>query len=93
MRSDKEKISIINHQQSSGLTVSGYCEKIGIHLTQFYTWKNKYLPQNKIAGPKDFIKISNTTETFKLEIILPNGILVRSSIPVEPAFIKPLMGL
>ena len=80
-RSKSEKLALISKQKSSNLTVKAFCEKEGFHVNQFYLWKRQIHFQEASASRKNFIELSPPQHSFALEILLPNGILIRSNQP------------
>ena len=94
-RTDKQKTAIVNRFKNSGLTVSAHCRNEGIYASQFYAWKNEYSNgEHSDALITDFIQVTPQTQTSHLEIVLPNGIQIKTTglIP-ETNAIQLLMGL
>ena len=45
-------------QQESGMTVSAFCEEMGVHATSFYSWRKKLTKEQPIeTGPDDFVEV------------------------------------
>ena len=92
-RSDDEKTEILSRQKKSGLTVTAFCKQEKLYVSQFYTWKKKFVGATRSVN-RNFIKVNPPVTSHALELHLPNGIqlkTVQSQFEIE--MVKALMGL
>ncbi len=92
--SASEKQSHINQWIQSGLTRPQYCKQAEISLANFYNWtrREKEIAQSSSEVGFAEVKISDPVE-FKghIEIIYPEGVVVRLPLGLEASFIRGLV--
>jgi transposase-like protein len=71
-------------QPASGLSISSYCDKIGVHQNTFYYWRKRYSVHERSVVPVSFarIQVSAPVHTQEFEVVFDNRITLR----VPPRF-------
>ena len=92
--SPSEKEAHIAKWQQSGLTRPQYCKQAKIPAANFYNWtrSQRESVQASVVGFAE-VKISESIEikTGHIEIIYPQGVVVRMPIGIEASFIRCLV--
>jgi transposase-like protein len=94
-RSSEEWFSLIQECRTSGLSVKDFCSNKGIHPSNFYYWVKRQ-PSTDQAGFLP-VNISKPTAHSSLqqmvEIVYPNGVILRFSYGVDVRMLSQLIRL
>jgi len=66
-------------QRASGLSISSYSDKIGIHQNTFYNWRKRYSVHEHSVVPVSFarLQISAPAQPQGFEVVIDNRITLR----------------
>ena len=74
--------------QESGQTKKAYCEEVGIKYATFISW---FKPECSKTASGGFISLSvDDWQNYSTEILLPNGIRLRTQAPLTTGLLKNL---
>jgi len=86
-RTKEEMFPIIESWQSSGLSKRFFCDQQGIPKSVFLYWHKKYKAEQDPGGFLS-MKIADASCQAKIEIVYPNGVILRFSGHTSPAVIR-----
>ena len=85
----KQREAHITKWQQSGQTKKAYSKEFGIKYATFISWFKKKVP---FLGGR-FLKLENSREADRLEIVLPNGIRIYSCQKLDLRLLKDLQNV
>ena len=91
-RTKEEMFPIIEAWQSSGLTKRFFCDQQGIPKSVFLYWHKKYKAEQDSGGFLP-VKIEDDSSHTKIEIVYPNGIMLRFPGNTSSAIIRQYLHL
>ena len=94
---DKIKLEYLSKWQSSGLSASKFCAKMGLYPSTFEYWRGKYkLDKTSNNNVENFvpIKVLNAPNTLgEIKIFYPNGIQLICPLNIERSQLKNILNL
>ena len=91
-RTKEEMFPIIESWQSSGLTKRFFCDQQSIPKSVFLYWHKKYKAGQDSGGFLP-IKIEDDSSQAKIEIVYPNGIILKFPSHTSSAIIRQYLHL
>jgi hypothetical protein len=91
-RTKEEMFPIIEAWQSSGLTKQVFCDQQGMAKSVFFYWHKKYKAEQDPGGFLP-MKIEDDSSHTKIEIVYPNGIMLRFPGNTSSAIIRQYLHL
>ena len=83
----------IREQPRSGLTITDYCDSLGVSTKSFYRWRARLANERLdklIPGPETFVPVT-VVGTGEIEVDLPCGATLR--VPAEESLLRIVLGL
>jgi transposase-like protein len=91
-RTKTEKEQYLASQRKSGLSISAYCQREGIHQNTFYNWRKRLGPVKtgcKSVAPVSFLQLpSPQPDAQKFDLTLPNGSRLTMPMTCDPSFLR-----
>ena len=91
-RTKEEMFPIIEAWQSSGLTKQVFCDQQGMAKSVFFYWHKKYKAEQDPGGFLP-MKIADDSSHTKIEIVYPNGIILKFPSHTSSAIIRQYLHL
>ena len=88
----KQMFGMIEDWSQSGKTQKEYCQERGLYLSVFGYWLRKYREQRESTGPS-FVKLETFGSSMGLEIVYPNGVILRLPSGIDPQTLGQYLGL
>jgi transposase-like protein len=91
-RTKAERQQHLFSQRKSGLSITAYCKREGIHQNTFYNWRRQ--PNTKKSGlkpvtPVSFLQLpTQPPDAQKFDLTLPNGARISMPLSCEPVFLR-----
>ena len=77
--------------QKSGLSVRAYCARRQLSEARFYAWRRELARRDRQQRPTARFVPIHVRSAAAIEIVLPDGLLVRASAEVEAASVAALV--
>ena len=95
-RKDRQWRSWIGEWQASGLSVRAFCQRRGLTVASFYSWRR--VLQRRAAEKATFVPVqvlpdAVPTQTSALEVVLTNGRTVRVAPGFDAATLRQLLAV
>lgn len=91
----KEKVTHVELQSESGLSIKAYCEEMSIKYATFMNWRRRYKRNQEEPGgaqmPGKFIELTPPAQSRgnkAIEIGLPNGVRIKTDQRLDAALLK-----
>jgi transposase-like protein len=79
----------LSAQQSSGLSIAGYCRQESICENTFHNWRKRFPGPASAAPTIPFLKLPFSASTAeRLDLTLPNGAKISAPVSFEPESLR-----